>query len=87
MHAGGESTAVAEHHSVSWAANLDWDSQVILTSDLCTLLQRIVICSHRHYRGQLAGIQPPSEARGGGPPRRAPPEGRCYLPLTKGRDC
>ena len=87
MHACGVSTAVAEHHSVSWAANLDRDSQVILTSDLCTLLQRIFICSYRHYRVHLAGIRPPSEAGGGGPPRRAPLEGRCYPPLIKGTDC
>ena len=36
MHAWGVSLAVAEHHLVSWAADLDRDSQVILTSDLCT---------------------------------------------------
>ena len=84
MHACGVSLAVAEHHSVSWAADLDQDSQVILTSDLCTQLQRIVICSHRHYRGHLAGIQPPSEAGGKEPPRRAPPEGRCQTSTQSG---
>ena len=42
MHACGVSLAVAEHHSVSWAADLDQDSQVILTSDLCTQIQEIV---------------------------------------------
>ena len=70
MHACGVSLAVAEHHSVSWAADLDQDSQGILTSDLCTQLHELVIFSHRHYRGHLAGTQPPSEAGGGGPPRR-----------------
>ena len=42
MHAGGVSIAVVEHHLVSWAADLDQDSQVILTSDLCTQIQEIV---------------------------------------------
>ena len=96
MHAGGVSIAVVEHHLVSWAADLDQDSQVILTSDLCTQLQRIVICSHRHYRGHIAGIRPPSEAGGGGPLRQALPDGRCqtsthyyteWIALTKGIDC
>ena len=56
MHACGVSLAVAEHYSVSWAADLDLDSQVILTSDLCIQLHGTVIVSHRQYRGHLAGI-------------------------------
>ena len=98
MHACGVSLAVAEHHSVSWAADLDQDSQGILTSDLCTQLHELVIFSHRHYRGHLAGTQPPSEAGGGGPPRRrtaeadtagrAPPDEHIeWIALNKGIDC
>ena len=95
MHACGVSIAVAEHHPVSWAADLDRDSQVILTSDLCTQLQRIAICSHRHYRGHLAGIQPPSEAGGrrqrtaeaGTAGRALPDEHTEWIALTKGIDC
>ena len=62
MHAGGESTAVAEHHSVSWAADLDLDSQVILTSDCYTQIQGIVILLYRHYRGQDHDLRLRSEA-------------------------
>ena len=88
MHACGVSLAVAEHHSVSWAADLDRDSQAILTSDLCTQLHELVICSHRHYRGHLADTRPLSEARGGGPPRQAPPDEHIeWIELNKGIDC
>ena len=70
MHACGVRTAVGEHHLISWAANLDRDSQVILTSDLCTQLQGLVICSHRDYSGHLAAYdlrqRPEAEDRQGG---------------------
>ena len=74
MHACGLNTAAPELHSVSWAADLDRDSQVILTSDLCTQLHGTAIVSHRQYRGHLAGIEPPCEAGGGWLPRQTPPD-------------
>ena len=88
MHAGGESTAVAEHHSVSWAADLDLDSQVILTSDCYTQIQGIVILLYRHYRGQDHDLRLRSEAEARQRAvLRCAVEGRGYPSLIKGRDC